>query len=345
MEFTEKISVVMPTYNTPVPFLQEAVESILNQTFRDFEFIIIDDGSTNESVEYLNRIRDKRVRIIRNPVNIGITKSLNIGFKAAKGKYIARMDGDDVSLPERFEKQYAFMESRPDVIVCGTRAAILGAEKSRVPKMEKEDMGYYRIRMLFQNPGPSHPTAFFRHEKLLEHQILYDENLCYAQDYGMWSTVSQYGKVVTMKEVLVLRREHENQISHAHRSRQIECDEMTQKKLLTALLGSVTDEEIDLHHRCSARCYREEKISPEIEKWYDRLIRANQDKQIYPEKKLKKYIVYLKKELIWQTFTKQMTKTEKTALFFRYLPFFSAVGASGEMVRLKIRGLMSGKKG
>lgn len=85
------ISVVMPTYNTDVPILREAVDSILAQTFRDFEFLIIDDCSTNESVEYLNTLTDPRIRIIRNETNMGITKSLNIGFREAKGKYIARM--------------------------------------------------------------------------------------------------------------------------------------------------------------------------------------------------------------------------------------------------------------
>ena len=122
------ISVVMPIYNTPVSFLKEAVESILNQTFSDFEFIIIDDGSANEVKEYLEGLTDPRIRIIRNEKNLGITKSLNIGFHAAKGKYIARMDSDDVSLSERFEKQFMFMETHPDVIMCGTDVEEFGLQ-------------------------------------------------------------------------------------------------------------------------------------------------------------------------------------------------------------------------
>ena len=114
------ISVIMPTYNTELSILKEAVESILTQTVPDFEFIIIDDGSANGSDEYLNSLRDERIRIIRNPQNIGITKSLNIGLKEATGKYIARMDADDISMPTRFEKQYAYMESHPDVVMCGS---------------------------------------------------------------------------------------------------------------------------------------------------------------------------------------------------------------------------------
>ena len=149
-----QISVVMPTYNTPVDILREAVESILWQTFRDFEFIIIDDGSTNESVDYLNRLEDKRIRLIRNPENISITKSLNISFRAAQGKSIARMDSDDISLPTHFEKQYVFMERHPDVIVCGTNVEGFGAE-ARITNERISDMEAYRIKALFAYPADS----------------------------------------------------------------------------------------------------------------------------------------------------------------------------------------------
>lgn len=215
------ISVVMPTYNTDVPILREAVDSILAQTFRDFEFLIIDDCSTNESVEYLNTLTDPRIRIIRNETNMGITKSLNIGFREAKGKYIARMDSDDISFPQRFEKQLAFMESHPDVIVCGAYPILfsdeLSAGKQWEVKTEIKDMDSYRVKMLFRNPGPAHPTAFFNREMLARHHISYDEELVYAQDYGMWRTVSRYGRVYNLPEALLFRRMSENQISKAHR--------------------------------------------------------------------------------------------------------------------------------
>lgn len=335
MEFTEKISVVMPTYNTPVSFLQEAVESILNQTFPDFEFIIVDDGSTNESVEYLNNIRDQRVRIIRNPVNIGITKSLNIGFKAAKGKYIARMDSDDISLPERFEKQYDFMESHPDVFVCGTRTAILGQQPAAV-SAAVEDMESYRIRMLFANPGPEHPTAFFHHEKLLRHHIEYDEKLIYAQDYGMWMTISQVGTVYVLPDMLLYRRMHSAQISSAHRQKQIICDQMTQKKLLEKLLDNVTDEELNLHYAIAADKKSKEVISNRTSAWLDCLLAENKQRHIYDQKKFRKRIIQIKKNLIYQTFSQDMTKTQKAKLFFRYLPFSIAICEVVSIINAKI---------
>ena len=178
MEFPIPISVVMSTYNTETEMLQQAVESILSQTFREFEFLIIDDGSTNDSVDYLNSLQDERIRMIRNPVNIGITKSLNIGLKEAKGKYIARMDADDISLPTRFEKQYAYMEAHPDVILCGARVTFFDEDPSQPTgdsRVVSSDMEKYRVTMLFFNPAPYHPTAVFRHQRLLEHHVTYDE--------------------------------------------------------------------------------------------------------------------------------------------------------------------------
>ena len=110
------ISVIMPSFNTPVEMLAKAVDSILEQTYRDFEFIIIDDGSTGSCREYLESLSDPRIRIIHNEKNLGITKSLNIGLRAARGKYIARMDADDICISDRFEKQYKFMEEHTDEV-------------------------------------------------------------------------------------------------------------------------------------------------------------------------------------------------------------------------------------
>ena len=127
-----QISVIMPVYNTPVPILKEAVDSILNQTFQDFEFIIIDDCSSDGSWEYLSSLRDSRIKLFRNTTNLGIAKTLNIGFRHAKGKYIARMDSDDVSMPDRLRRQFNFMERHPDVMVCGANTQNFGSPPNHV---------------------------------------------------------------------------------------------------------------------------------------------------------------------------------------------------------------------
>ena len=316
-----KISVVMPTYNTPVPFLQEATESILGQTLRDFEFIIVDDGSTNESAEYLLGLKDPRIRLIRNESNLGITRSLNIGFRAAQGKYVARMDSDDVSLPTRLEKQYAFMETHPDAIVCGARTVDYGKSPNvrKVPYESRED---YRIRMLFANPGPAHATAFFDREKLVQHHLAYDEQLIYAQDYGMWASVVEYGEVVKLPEVLLYHRSHPDQISKAHRQKQIECDKLTQGRLLRALLGEVSKEEIDRHYLFSTGYYKNNRIDTTVLNWYRRLIEANDRKGIYDKKRFRRYVYrVIIPRAAAQSFGANMSYLQKTVCLFRALPF------------------------
>ena len=318
------ISVVMSTYNTSVPILKEAVESILNQTFRDFEFIIIDDGSTNDAPAYLHTLSDPRIQISRNEVNIGITKSLNIGFRKAQGKYIARMDSDDISFPDRFEKQFAFMESHPEAIVCGSTVVAPGQARS-FQKRKIEGMDSYRVKMLFRNPGPAHPTAFLRREKLIQYHIEYDESLRYSQDYGLWTVISQYGDICILPEALIAFRKHEGQITSMHREKQIQCDKVTQRKLLTQLLGNVTEEEVDLHYTCSTGYFPDAKISPQVGMWYDRLVSANREKRIYDQVKLKQYIVMIKEKLIRQTYTEDMSGFQKMMLYLRYIPLGTAL--------------------
>ena len=128
------VSVIMANYKTKIEYLQEAIDSILNQTYRNFELIIIDDCSQDESVDYIKSINDNRVRLLINDKNSGPAVTRNRGLEVAKGKYIAIMDSDDISMPTRLEKQVAYMEMNPDVFVCGTWFEKFGVEnKIRKP--------------------------------------------------------------------------------------------------------------------------------------------------------------------------------------------------------------------
>jgi len=322
MDYSKKISVVMSTYNTPVPILKEAVESILHQTLTDFEFIIIDDGSTDDSRNYLAALQDNRIRLIRNSENIGLTKSLNIGLRAAKGKYIARMDSDDISLPTRFEKQYDYMEHHPNVIMCGSRVSYIGNRKGTSSgkwRRKFENMDDYRVRLLFSNPGPHHPTFFMRHEMLKRHGIMYDENLRYAQDYGMNTVLCRYGDVVTLDDPLVLYRIHDSQITTAKKEKQLQCDKLIMKGLLTKLLGVVSEEEIYFHLNCSKELNRKAVISPDVAAWYKRLLKANSRLKIYNQRKLRRHIERIERRLIARAFSDKMSVIEKLSLAIHYV--------------------------
>ncbi|MBO4687408.1 MAG: glycosyltransferase family 2 protein [Clostridiales bacterium] len=288
-----EITVVMPVYNTPALFLREAVESVLKQSFSDFEFLIVDDGSRNsDTLEYLESISDPRVHVIRNSENLGCTKSLNVGLRAASGKYIARMDADDVSMPERFAKQYDFMENHPDVIGCGSRVTH-NLNDTTPSKMKSDSMELFRIKLLFVNAGPHHPTAFFRREVLVQNHIEYNEELRYAQDYDLWMRLSRIGESYILPDRLLYYRKHAGRSSQAHREEQIRCDKVTQKKLLLELLDDVTEEEQDLHYLYSTGYYRGLKLTKEVRCWYRKLIRANDKKHIYPRLLFRKRVYWI----------------------------------------------------
>ena len=312
-----KISVVMPTYNTSTAILREAVDSILAQTYRDFEFIIIDDGSTNDSVDYLLGLRDERIKLIRNPTNLGITKSLNIGLRTARGKYIARMDSDDIALPTRFAKQVAFMENHPNAIACGTNIEYFGVEHG-ISKARIRDMENYRIRAVFQYPGPTHPTLFLNNEALRKHHITYDEHLVYAQDYGLYAELCKYGDVCILRDVLLRYRVHARQITKQLRGIQIQYDKMTKRKLLAELVGEVTDEELDLHFMYSSGVFKDLIVTPEMLNWYRRLIDANAQIGKYDQKKFKNQVG----RIIGRTirFEPNTQYIQKTVKLFRYVP-------------------------
>ena len=345
---SKMISVIMPTYNTHIAMLQESVESILKQTCSNFEFLIIDDGSTNGSDKYLKSLTDERVHIIRNSENIGITKSLNIGLKIARGKYIVRMDADDVSMPTRFEKQLAYMEEHPNVFICGTRNAFLieDGDTWRVTddnpqrkQNQKTDMDMYRIKALFTFPGPDHPTLMINRVLIDKYNLFYDESLTYAQDYDLLVRTSRLGDIYTLSETLHYRRRHSDQITQAHRKTQAYCAKVTQRKLLKELLGSVTDEEVDFHYVHSTGYYRNATISAEADQWYKRIIEANHKRCIYDEKKLKWMVEQIKIQLIEQTFTTDMTKIQKALLLFRYLSFISAFKTTIRILLMKVKGV------
>ena len=298
MDYPVQISVVMPTYNTDISMLKEAVDSILNQTFKDFEFIIIDDGSANGTWDYLNALTDQRVKLIRNETNLGISKSLNIGLRAASGKYIARMDADDIALPSRFEKQYAYMENHPDVLVCGTDWAPLGKSEKHKRKMIR-DPEKYNIRLLFNCPGPAHPTVMMNRRLLDEYQVFYREDLKYAEDYMLFSDTVPHGKVSCVEEVLLYYRYHDKQVSCAKQKEQMHYAILVQQKLLKELLGTATYEEACNHYRWACDMKKKGfKDSLKCFKWYSRLIKENLNKKIYNRNKLAQYVSRLYLQLI-----------------------------------------------
>ena len=211
----------MSVYNEPLDWLKGSIESILNQTFTEFEFIIVNDNPAGEELrdilkKYKNQ--DERITIIENPENLGLTKSLNIGIKEAKTKYIARMDADDISLPERLKLQYQFLEKNSDVFLVGTSVQIFdqnGQTKDKVIKTQDHDQ--IVSSLLGGKLAFYHPTIIFRNENML-----YRENFQTTQDYDLYLNILSKGKrFANLKDVLYYYRVSNKSISMNKRRKQI----------------------------------------------------------------------------------------------------------------------------
>ena len=178
------ISVILPVFNGE-KYIRESVESILCQTFKEFEFIIIDDGSTDKSVEIIKSFNDSRIKLLRNNENKGIIFSLNKGIEEATGKYIARMDGDDIACPERLKIQFEFMERNPEVGICGTFVKRFGSILRRGLLKLPVSNDEIKVNSLFFCSFV-HPTVMFKKEVLTKNDLKYSEDFKGVEDYNLW---------------------------------------------------------------------------------------------------------------------------------------------------------------
>jgi glycosyltransferase involved in cell wall biosynthesis len=202
-----KITVLMPVYNGS-RYLRQAIESILCQTRSDFEFLIINDGSNDNSRDIILSFDDPRIRLVDNPSNIGLTKSLNRGLQLARTEYIARQDADDISYPERLERQVKFLDEYPDVALLGTRARAIDENgKPRKVNLLRIPLGLLAIRwyLIFQNAF-IHSSVVFRRSIVWEQLGGYDVSFVKAQDYELWSRTTQSYKVENLLDVLLDHR-------------------------------------------------------------------------------------------------------------------------------------------
>lgn len=215
MQNNPKISVLLPVYNCEL-YIKEAIDSILNQTFSDFELLVIDDASTDKTVEIIKNYTDNRIVLTQKPKNLGYTDSLNYGLSSAKGEYIARMDGDDFSLPNRFEKQVAYLDSNLDVVLCGANYSIIDTD---IVNQLPENSDEIQIQFI-RNNCIAHPVVMLRNSVLKENNIIYDVTKEPAEDFDLWVRLLNYGKLYNIQEVLLNYRVHQKQVSNLQSEKQ-----------------------------------------------------------------------------------------------------------------------------
>ena len=215
---TVNISVVMSVYNAE-KYLRKAIDSILKQTYANFEFIIIDDCSTDGSTSIIESYNDERIKLIKNEVNMQLPASLNRGIRLSKGKYIARMDADDISLPDRFAKQINYLDKHPEVAALGGSFQSIDADGNKLNiyhPLRGKNLSKY---LLYPSPMP-HPTVMMRRDVILKDNLFYDEKFSSAQDYDLWLRISKKYKIDNLPDILLFYRKHNNRISISKRQEQ-----------------------------------------------------------------------------------------------------------------------------
>jgi glycosyltransferase involved in cell wall biosynthesis len=230
-----RVSIVMSVFNG-ARYLGDAIDSLLNQTFRDFEIIIVNDASTDDSERIIQKYDDRRIRCIHNDNNIGLTRSLNRGLSIAVGEYVARMDADDISLPERLAAQVAFLDSHADVGVLGTGFQLIDESGCKGESIVfPGDHGFLKWKMCFFFNPIAHPSVMVR-RNLMNVAGNYDEQLSTSQDYDLWARLSSLTRLSILPQILLYLRKHELSVSSQQFKQQKKQSFLISQRLISQII-------------------------------------------------------------------------------------------------------------
>lgn len=267
-----RITVLMPARNAAA-HIDEAARSILAQTFGDFELLVVDDASTDDTVARLEALGDPRIRIVRAPARLKLAGALNFGIREARGAWIARMDADDVSLPRRLETQAAFLQRHPDIAIVGSDVLAFGAgpeQRLRYPRKADEVVAF----ALFNCPF-AHPAVMFRRAAFIEHGLEYDVTYYPTEDYELWSRALRELRGANLSDILLRYRRHAASMTGSDWSEMDRQAARVQARML-AELGLPSDAETAARHRAWAtgRIDPSESALREAEAWLLRVREA-----------------------------------------------------------------------
>jgi len=284
---TPLISVITAVYNGSA-FIEETIQSILGQTITNFEYIIIDDASTDDSVARIHRFTDPRIRLIRNTTNLRIIQTRNLGLKEAKGRYIALIDHDDVALPYRFEEQIEVISHDPEVVMVASYAVNIdqfgkeGSIRGNIVDVNDE----LKIRLLFRNPFVNSTLMF---KNFYEDDFRYNSDYPLSEDYDFIVRLAEKGKLYLIKQVLLKYRIHSNNYSQFMNNSMIERGSAIKRRLLVKLGASPSDNDLWIHTNFEHElAHYDLKLLNAISQWTSSLIKFNQYSKIYNNHSFKK---------------------------------------------------------
>lgn len=305
MTKSKLISVILPVYNAE-KYIAEALTSVLTQSYKNFELILINDLSTDNSIEKIKNFNDERLRIINNKVNLGIARSLNIGINHAKGDYIAIMHADDISLPERLTEQYNLLENNNSISIIGSSIELIGHGQGirNYPTKDSE----LRAMLIFDSPF-CHPSVMFSSKLLKELNIRYREDDLFlgVEDYDLWTRIPLAYSLSTTRSILLKYRLHPNQMSQKASILETNSDRIRHTELNKIGIFP-TNQELILHCLASRQSFDISfSFLTELEKWLIKLTRQNHiNKKIEPSS-LEKVI----EEVWWNSCNRSSSLGEK----------------------------------
>ena len=287
-----RVTVLMPVFNGE-RYLRAAIDSIIDQTFRDFELLIINDGSTDSSEHIMTSYNDPRIRLDRNEKNLGLIATLNKGFNLALGKYIVRMDCDDISLPSRLAVLVQAMDRNQEWGLCGSWIKILENSDAVWVQTYPSDHDTIKCELLFDSPL-AHPSVIFRRSLLERHRIYYDDRYRHAEDYELWCRLIQITFLANIPQILLLYRIHGSQVGTRYLHEQREMAKRIRIKQMESLGILPTGTEIEIHQRICT--LYNENVSryfiDQAETWFLKLSHANIDLSVFPEPAFSRTIGY-----------------------------------------------------
>lgn len=307
------VSVALCEHNTKIEYLRQAVYSILNQTYSNFELIIVDDCSTTN---FYNEdfMTDKRIRVIKNKQNIGLAKSRNIALENSKGKYVFIMDTDDICDKKRFEKQIDYMEKHKNVVCAGTWVRLFGLRNIK-QKYRISDTEFYRCCLFFSNsPTITNPSAIIRNDIIRKYNLHYDGDLYTAEDYDMWIRLSSLGDIRIIHKVLLNYRIREGQMSQIYRSKDKNDNSW---KIYLKQLNKLGYKDIDKDEEFLRKHYLSKSITLcEYEKWIKKILIFNCESHCFDKKKFNKRCFLQLKQKFYNSSLKDQFELIKGATFF-----------------------------
>lgn len=274
-----KITVLMPVHNGAA-YLSEAMDSILRQSLRDFELLIVNDASTDDSVAIIERYKDPRIRLLRSMERLKLSGALNLGLDNARGDYVARMDADDISLPRRLEIQVRHMNRRPEIGICGTWIRYFGGSSRAVLK---RPIGCEEIRAFTLVDTPfAHPTVMLRRSLMDRHQLRFDGSYYPTEDFELWTRAMRCFPVENLPQVLLRYRVHNQSLTGSKWTKMDEQAVRVIARQFHALSIETTPDTLRFHRElCMGRLSMSAETLSKADAWLEQIRVANAQAHVF----------------------------------------------------------------